>query len=191
MRSKIKTVDTPGELVQSVHDMIINSGKVYVGCDPGISGAVAFVFPDGHVTFVDPPTYQTQYKCRGVTRNRNHYYIPRLVAQIKEQISGFNTTVCIEKVSSRPADGVQQAFSLGNGFGIYQGIFGVLCSGVTLLVAPVVWKRKLGLLKKDKEASRLLALELYPQCSGELSRKKDSDRAEALLLAHYLRCFNA
>lgn len=49
-------------------------------------------------------------------------------------------------------------------------------------VRPTVWKRALG-LGKDKEASRLKAMQLFP--SADLRRKKDQGRAEALLLAVY------
>ncbi|MDO8605136.1 MAG: hypothetical protein Q7R40_01240, partial [Phaeospirillum sp.] len=52
---------------------------------------------------------------------------------------------------------------------------------------PGVWKRTLGLLKADKAASRARAVELYPEVAGRLTRVKDHGRAEALLLAEWLR----
>ncbi len=44
------------------------------------------------------------------------------------------------------------------------------------------WKRLQGLVKKDKEAARLKAQRLFPWAS--LKRKKDHNRAEALLIAY-------
>ena len=49
-------------------------------------------------------------------------------------------------------------------------------------VRPAIWKRTLG-LGKDKEASRLKAIQLFP--TADLRRKKDHGRAEALLLAYW------
>jgi crossover junction endodeoxyribonuclease RuvC len=52
-------------------------------------------------------------------------------------------------------------------------------------VVPTVWKKAMGLAGKDKEAARLKACGLFPHAG--LSLKKDHNRAEALLLADYLR----
>lgn len=52
--------------------------------------------------------------------------------------------------------------------------------------SPAVWKRRLGLSGKDKEASRLRALKLFPHCK-DILRKRDHNRAEALLIAHFTR----
>lgn len=54
-----------------------------------------------------------------------------------------------------------------------------------ILVKPAVWKKALGLNKKDKDASIKKAIELFPEMESKLARKKDHDRAEALLLAYY------
>jgi hypothetical protein len=49
-------------------------------------------------------------------------------------------------------------------------------------IRPGIWKRTLA-LGKDKEASRLRAMQLYP--GADLRLKKHHGRAEALLLASY------
>lgn len=51
---------------------------------------------------------------------------------------------------------------------------------------PNEWKQAMGLAGKDKEAARQKALKLFPSCEG-IKRKKDHNRAEALLLALYVR----
>jgi hypothetical protein len=56
------------------------------------------------------------------------------------------------------------------------------------LVPPPVWKRKLGLIGKPKEASHALACRLYPRNSKLLCGPRGGlliDRAEALLIAHW------
>lgn len=52
-------------------------------------------------------------------------------------------------------------------------------------VLPTVWKRQMKLYGKDKDACRLKALSLFPKAKIKL--KKHHDRAEALLLAEFLR----
>jgi crossover junction endodeoxyribonuclease RuvC len=56
------------------------------------------------------------------------------------------------------------------------------------MVTPQTWKKALK-LSSDKQQSLDLARELWP--SAPLARKKDNGRAEALLLAEWLRRQNA
>jgi len=87
----------------------------------------------------------------------------------------------VEKVGSMPGQGVASTFRFGRAVGVVDGVLGAL--GVpTQYVSPAVWKRYFGLLKKPKDASRLIALEWFPNCAAELTRKKDHGRAEALLI---------
>lgn len=67
---------------------------------------------------------------------------------------------------------------------------GIVATALTLdcpveIVSPLKWKRALGLIGQDKEASRAKALKLYPSLADQLKRKKDHNRAEAVLLAHW------
>jgi crossover junction endodeoxyribonuclease RuvC len=52
------------------------------------------------------------------------------------------------------------------------------------LVHPISWKKKLA-ITSDKEVARAKAIMWFPNAAQHLSRKKDHNRAEALLLAHY------
>lgn len=89
--------------------------------------------------------------------------------------------VVIERVASRPGEGVSSAFRFGKAAGILEGVVGAL--GVrSLLVTPSTWKRGLS-LGADKETSRARALELWPEAAVALRRKADHNAAEALLLA--------
>ena len=53
------------------------------------------------------------------------------------------------------------------------------------LISPQAWKYSCELKGKDKDDSRLLAIKKFPFLAGKLKRKKDVDRAEALLIALY------
>ena len=101
----------------------------------------------------------------------------------------------IEKVwamPSRPDDvtgerrgmGVASAFKFGVAFGDLRTT--VRCCGFEpRFVVPTKWKKFYGLKGPDKEDSRQLALELFPQAAQWLERKKDEGRAEAMLIARY------
>ena len=80
-----------------------------------------------------------------------------------------------------PGQGTRSMFTVGLGYGVWLGIITALALPYTS-VRPSVWKRSLA-LGKDKEVSRLRAMQLYP--GADLRRKRDHGRAEALLLASY------
>lgn len=87
----------------------------------------------------------------------------------------------IEQVSAWPGQGVSSSFKFGQGVGLLRGV--LAANKIPLIqVSASKWKGALG-LNKDPEKSRALALRLYP--SADLHRKKDHNRAEAILIAHW------
>jgi crossover junction endodeoxyribonuclease RuvC len=90
--------------------------------------------------------------------------------------------VALEKVASRPAQGVVSVFKFGMAYGAAIAICERLGNWST--VTPQAWKKALG-LSKDKAESLELARNLWPD--APLSRVKDNGRAEALLIAEWLR----
>jgi len=52
-------------------------------------------------------------------------------------------------------------------------------------VRPQAWKKKMGLIGKDKTASRGLARELFPQYAERFKLVKHDGLAEAALIARY------
>ncbi len=143
-----------------------------IGIDPGLTGACAVIGPDGQ-TIIDMPivrTYSKGYVDAYALRNWLVQWGPRLLV--------------VELAGSRQMQGVSSISQTWLTFG------GVVATAMTLdcpieIVSPLKWKRALGLLRQDKEASRAMALRLYPQQSDMLKWKKNHDRAEALLLAHW------
>ena len=133
-----------------------------IAIDPGKTGAIAFLFDDASwYRVIDMPPS------------------PRLLWL--ELASGkTDVRVILERVSAMPGQGVTSMFNFGESFGIVQGVIAAI--GYPLeLVRPNVWKRDMG-LTKDKEVSRMKALQLFPEAADSLKRKKDEGRAEALLL---------
>jgi crossover junction endodeoxyribonuclease RuvC len=83
-----------------------------------------------------------------------------------------------------PGQGVTSMFNFGQSFGVIKGI----CSALSLpiyFVRPTKWKRHFNLIKTNKDASRTKVIEIYPEISSKLYRKKDSNKADAILIARY------
>ena len=94
------------------------------------------------------------------------------------------TKVVIEQVSAMPGQGVTSMFNFGQSFGVLKGI----CSAMQLsmhFVRPAKWKKYFNLIKTEKDASRTKVIEIFPYISSQLSRKKDSNKADAILIASF------
>lgn len=158
------------------------STRLYVGIDPGLTGAVAEIdIEDRIVTLFDTPI--TTIK---VGKKIKTDYMPSEMASILERYTGTFCHVFIEKVGAMPGQGVVSMFGFGKGFGLWLGILAALALPYTL-VTPQAWKKVIMEGKADKDAARLRAQELFPKVTGDLSRKKDIGRADALLIAEYGR----
>jgi hypothetical protein len=150
---------------------------MFVGVDPGLSGAVAVLAADGALVAVHDTPVLTLSTSRG---SRQEYDVPGLVALLAPY-AGPDAHVILEEAQSMPGQGVRSMFTVGYGFGVWVGAL-VTLQFPHSRVRPHVWKKALG-LGKDKEASRLRAMQLFP--AADLRRKKDHGRAEALLLGYY------
>ena len=109
-----------------------------------------------------------------------YYEISSRIKDIKNE----NIKVIIEQVSAMPGQGVTSMFNFGQSFGILKGI----CSAMQLpmyFVRPTKWKKYFNLINSEKDASRTKAIEVFPYFSSELSRKKDSNKADAILIASF------
>ena len=92
--------------------------------------------------------------------------------------------VVIEQVSAMPGQGVTSMFNFGQSFGILKG----LCSAMQIpmyFVRPAKWKKYFNLINSEKDASRTRAIEIFPYFSSQLSKKNDSNTADAILIANF------
>lgn len=145
--------------------------------DPGNSGGLAFMATRGArlLSLHSMPLRET------LSAGHTRWMIDgALVAQLIRA----NQPVCaaVERVSSRPGQGVSGVFAFGRGFGTLEGVLESLDVPITY-VAPQVWKRHHGLIKQPKRASLELARKLYPD--AELPLVKHEGRAEAILIGLY------
>jgi crossover junction endodeoxyribonuclease RuvC len=155
---------------------------VFVGIDPGVSGAVAFLDQDGDlIEVLDMPTMLMSATSK--KQQVNAYELSKLF-DVGIDYSGTvpEITAYVERVSSMPGQGVASMFNFGVSFGIIQGVLAGLSIPMQL-VTPVKWKRHHGLQGADKDYARTKAQNLYPV--APLGRKKDIGRADALLIARY------
>jgi crossover junction endodeoxyribonuclease RuvC len=103
----------------------------------------------------------------------------------------MESVVGLEEVHAMPGQGVTSMFSMGKGSGLWEGIITAL--GMPLVrIPPQRWKKEMLAdgRGKDKQASIVRALELFPEAASHMARKKDEGRAEAILIAEYLRRTN-
>ena len=152
-----------------------------IGIDPGISGSICF-FEDGKILDVLEMPTMTDGK-----KNKKQVNGAQIYNEISTKIRGIekqNLRVIIEQVSAMPGQGVTSMFNFGQSFGILKGI----CSAMQLpmyFVRPAKWKKYFGLIKSEKDASRTKAIEMFPYFSPQLSKKKDSNKADAILIASF------
>ena len=152
-----------------------------IGIDPGISGAICF-FEDGQVKeIMDMPVMADGKK------NKRQINGPQVYNEILKRINNFqkkDIIVVIEQVSAMPGQGVTSMFNFGQSFGVLKGI----CSAMqlsTFFIRPAKWKKYFGLIKTEKDASITKVIEIFQYISSELSRKKDSNKADAVLIASF------
>jgi len=152
-----------------------------ISIDPGINGAICF-FENGEVKdVVDMPTMAEGKK------NKRQVNGHQLYNELSYRIKNYNPkniNVVVEQVSAMPGQGVTSMFNFGQSFGVIKGV----CAAMQLpifFVRPVKWKKHFELINSQKDASRTKAIEMFPKISLILSKKKDSNKADAILIASF------
>ena len=144
--------------------------RVYMGIDPGKSGALAVLRPEGKVDVI--PFDAIQYS--------------KMLAHVCQE--GRPITCCVEKVGAMPGQGVVSMFNFGHNLGLIEGL--LQAYGVSYqLVPPQTWKKEFS-LSSDKAKSIEVCKKLFPEVSllaTPRSRKPNDGMAEALLMAEYAR----
>ena len=154
----------------------MSGGHRILGIDPGVHGAAAVIdVSDGVapklIDCIDLPTVGVKAK----ERIDVHVFYAWIDAQRPDYAA-------IERGGSMPKQGIASSFKFGRACGAIETTV-ALCNVPYTLTEPAVWKRRLGLIGSDKEASRQLALQMFPSAAALLARKMDHQRAEAALIA--------
>ena len=152
---------------------------IIIGIDPGISGAISVVENKKILEVYDTPTMIDGKK------NKRQINSAQVTNIIKERLNkDKEVVVVVEHVNAMPGQGVTSMFNFGQSFGVIKGI----CAALSLpiyFVRPTKWKKHFNLIKTHKDASRTKVIEVYPELSNKLHRKKDANRADAILIALY------
>ena len=152
-----------------------------IGIDPGISGSICF-FEDGKIIDVVEMPNMAEGK-----KNKRQVNGAQIYHEISKRIKNFekkDIKVVIEQVAAMPGQGVTSMFNFGQSFGVLKGI----CAAMQIsmyFVRPAKWKKYFNLINSEKDASRTKAIEIFPHFSTQLSRKKDSNKADAILISSF------
>jgi hypothetical protein len=139
-----------------------------IGIDVGFSGAVALVIGVALEAVHDIPI---------VGKDVDAGELARLIRDMRPDHA------FIENATAMPKQGTVSMFRFGSTFGTIKAVVAV-CGISHSLIVPSKWKRHYNLLNSDKEASRLRAIQLWPD-SGCFNLKKHHGRAESALIAKF------
>ena len=166
---------------------------IIFGIDPGVSGAICVLKGRKVIEVYEMPTMIDGKKNK---RQVNGAEVTNIFLKEVNNFKGYEresisedkledrAKVVVEHVTAMPGQGVTSMFNFGQSFGVIKGV----CAALKLpiyFVRPTKWKKHFNLIKTNKEASRTKVIEVYPNISGKLSRKKDSNKADAILIARY------
>ena len=165
---------------------------IIFGIDPGVSGAISALKGSKILAVYEMPTMIDGKKNK---RQVNGAEVANIflneINNLKWKETGSiglkfedKAKVVVEHVTAMPGQGVTSMFNFGQSFGVIKCI----CAALKLpiyFVRPVKWKKHFNLIKTNKDASRTKVIEVYPNISSKLSRKKDSNKADAILIARY------
>lgn len=143
-----------------------------IAVDPGKTGAIAVVDGPLLLDVCDMPITEKEID----------------PAKLGDIINLFSISygcdqMIVERVAARPRQGVVSTFNFGVSFGIVKGVAGAFAID-TEYVTPQKWKKDLQ-LSSDKDHSRMMAMELWPDARERFARKKDDGRAEAALIGYW------
>ncbi len=147
---------------------------IYIGIDPGLYGAVAWLTPKG------PYVEDIPVVLKGGGFVKNEINAAGLIQMLR--FDGEYAAM-LERINAMPGQGVSSMFSMGDSFGVIRCALAA-AKIPTEYITPQSWKKHFH-ISSDKEVSRALAIRLYPTI--DLHLKDHADRAEALLIATYLK----
>ena len=150
-----------------------------IGIDPGLSGAIAVLEDKRVLSIFDMPVMAEGKK------NKKQLNSAQLVNILKENTKiSEDVAVVVEQVNAMPGQGVTSMFNFGQTFGAIKGV----CAALSLpifFVRPSKWKKHFELINSAKDASRTKVIEMYPSLSDNLSKKKDVNKSDAILIARF------
>lgn len=161
-----------------------------IGVDPGLTGAMACICTRrGLLSIADLPT-----EGNGLATGSMRRWLDAgcLLGMLTEWSAAYgfaeeDALAVVERPIPMPSLPAQTVGGQFDALGVIRTALVAKLGAAKLRIAePRVWKKAFG-LRTDKDESIACALRLYPEASRYLVRKKHHNRAEAVLLAHWLR----
>ena len=147
-----------------------------IGIDPGVSGAIV-ILQSAVKPYVVEWTRMPTVKVGKSTRVD--------AAELARFLQDYDTGhAYIEAVHAMPGQGVTSMFTFGHAAGVADGVVSTLCIPSTH-VRPEVWKKRAGLIGKDKDAARSRAIQLWPNWAALGKKGEGQAFADAALIARY------
>tara|TARA_B100000029_G_scaffold432349_1_gene444407 strand:+ start:3452 stop:3958 length:507 start_codon:yes stop_codon:yes gene_type:complete len=161
---------------------------IIFGVDPGVSGAICVLKNSKIIEVYEMPTMIDGKKNKRQVNGAevSNIIIKEMQKSESPSIENYEdkAKVVVEHVTAMPGQGVTSMFNFGQSFGVIKGVCAALKMPIHF-VRPMKWKKHFNLIKTNKDASRTKAIEIYPNISSKLSRKKDANKADAILIAKY------
>ena len=149
------------------------------GIDPGLSGALAILDNSNVIDVIDLPVMAEGKKNK---RQLSSAHLSQYM--VKNIVNIEDTVVVVEQVNAMPGQGVTSMFNFGQTFGAIKGVCAALGLPI-FFVRPSKWKKHFELINSSKDSSRTKVIEMYPSLSGDLAKKKDVNKSDAILIARY------
>ena len=150
-----------------------------IGIDPGLSGAIAFFENKKVINIYEMPVMSEGKK------NKRQINSAQLVKILRDNIQANDeVSVVVEQVNAMPGQGVTSMFNFGQSFGAIKGVRAALNLPI-FFVRPSKWKKHFELINSSKDSSRTKVIEMYPSLSSHLSKKKDANKSDAILIARF------
>tara|TARA_Y100000816_G_C25830355_1_gene434254 strand:+ start:109 stop:600 length:492 start_codon:yes stop_codon:yes gene_type:complete len=152
---------------------------IVVGIDPGLNGAIAVLQDKKVLSITDMPVMADGKKNK---RQLNNAQLAEILR--KNTSEGDEISIVVEQVNAMPGQGVTSMFNFGQTFGAIKGV----CAALQLpifFVRPSKWKKYFELINSSKDSSRTKAIEMYPNLSDQLAKKKDVNKSDAILIARF------
>ena len=117
-------------------------------------------------------------------KNKRQLNSAHLSQYISSNITNINkTVVVVEQVNAMPGQGVTSMFNFGQTFGAIKGISATL--KLPIFCKTSKWKKHFELINSSKDASRTKVIEMYPSFAEKLSKNKDVNKSDAILIARF------
>ena len=150
-----------------------------IGIDPGLSGAIAILEEKKVIGVFEMPVMAEGKK------NKRQLNSAQLVNIIQDNLNNKEEAIIVvEQVNAMPGQGVTSMFNFGQTFGAIKGV----CAALKLpifFVRPSKWKKHFELINASKDSSRTKVIEMYPTISNQLTKKKDVNKSDAILIARF------